>query len=67
MEGGSTWVALSVKCTTLGFSSGHDVRGHGFEPKVGLCVDSVEPAWDSLPLSAPPLPMLCLCLSKINK
>ena len=28
-----------------------------FEPLVGLCADSVVPAWDSLslPLSAPPL------------
>ena len=55
MEGGGTWVALSVKCPTLGFSSGHDVTGHGFEPHVGLWVDSMEPAWDSLPLSALPV------------
>ena len=40
----------------------------GFEPYVGLCADSVEPAWDSLSpfLSAPALLMLSLSL-KINK
>ena len=45
----------SVKRLTLDFSSGHDTI-HEFEPCIGLCADSVEPAWDlSLPVS--------LCLS----
>ena len=65
------WVAQSVKCPTLDFSSGHDLRVHGFEPCIGLCADIAEPAWDSLSpsLSAPPLLSLSLCssLSQKNK
>ena len=30
---------------------GHGLEVHRFEPPVGLCADSAEPAWDSLPLS----------------
>ena len=41
-----TWVAQSVKCLTLGFSSGHDLRVRELEPHIGLCTDSTEPAWD---------------------
>ena len=50
-------VAQSVECPTLDFSSGHDLVVREFEPHVGLCTDSVGPAWDSLSpsLSAPPL------------
>ena len=60
-----TWVAESIKHLTLHFGTGHDLMVCGFEPCIGLCADSVEPAWDSLSptLSAPPL----LSLSKINK
>ena len=43
-EEGGTWVAQSVKCLALGFSSGYDLEVHGFEPHLGLCADSVEPA-----------------------
>ena len=51
-----TWVAQSVKLLTLDFSSDHDLMAHEFQPYIGLCTGSVEPAWDalSLPLSAPP-------------
>ena len=51
-----TWVAQLVKQLTLDFDSGHDLIVHGFEPCVGLCTDSAEPAWNflSLPLSDPP-------------
>ena len=48
------WVAQSVKHLTLGFSSGHDLMDCEFEPHIGLCADSREPAWDfslSLPSS----------------
>ena len=40
-----------------------------FESCIGLCVDSMEPVWDSLSLSlsAPPPLNLSLCLSKLNK
>ena len=38
------WVAQSVKRPTLGFSSGHDLTVCEFEPHIGLCDDSTEPA-----------------------
>ena len=46
-------VTQSVKHPTLDFGSGHDFMVHGIESCVGLCIDNVEPAWDSLsfPLS----------------
>ena len=51
-----TWVAQSVEHLAVDFSSGHGLMVCEFEPHVGPCTDSVEPAWDSLslPLSAPP-------------
>ena len=57
-----TWAAQSFERLTLGFSSGHDLTVHEFKPRIGLCTDSVEPAWDSLSLPLPPPPLL-----KINK
>ena len=48
-------VALSVKRLTLDFSSGHDLTVREFQPRVGLCADSAEPAWDSLCPSPSPL------------
>ena len=57
-----TWVAHSVKCPTLGFCSGHGLTVYEIKPCIELCVDSAEPAWDSLFLSA----SLSLSL-KINK
>ena len=52
-----TWVAQSVKCPTLDFSSDHDLMVCEFKPHVRLCTGSTEPAWDSLSpsLFAPPL------------
>ena len=44
------WVAQSVLCLTLGFGSGHDLLVCGFEPRIELCADSVEPVWYSLSL-----------------
>ena len=54
------WVAQLVKHPTLDFGLGHDFMVHEFEPCIGLCADSVEPAWDSfsLSLSLPPSPHL---------
>ena len=52
---GDAWVA---KHPILDFSSGHDLTVSEFEPHVGLCADSVEPAWDlspSLPAPTPPV------------
>ena len=53
-------MALSVKRLTLGFGLGLDLTVSEFKPRVGLCANSVEPAWNSLspPLSAPP-PIAC--------
>ena len=53
IQGG--WGAQWVKYPTLGFCSGHDLTVPEFEPRMGLCTDSLEPAWDSLslPLSLP--------------
>ena len=39
------------ECPALGFSSGHDLTVHEFEPHIGLCADSEEPAWDFLSVS----------------
>ena len=44
----STQVAQSVKHLTLGFGSGHNLMVCGFEPRIRLCVDGAEPAWNSL-------------------
>ena len=69
-------MAQLVKCLILDFSSGHDLTVYEMEPRIRLCADSAEPAWDSLPpsLSAPPL-LTCACMrslalslsQKINK
>ena len=63
------WVAQSVKCATLDFSSGHDPRVMGSSSASGSVL-SVGPAWDSLPpsLSLGPSPTGTHVLSlKINK
>ena len=63
------WVAQLVKCPT---SAQVKISWFGTSnPALGsvLTAQSLEPAWDSVSpsLSAPPLLMLCLCLSKMNK
>ena len=64
------WVAQMVKGPSLDFHAGHDLTVPEFEPRVGLCMDSTEPAWDplapSLSLSAL-LPLTPLSLSLKNK
>ena len=40
--GRGTWVAHSVKHLTLGFSSGHNLLVHEFEPHIGLFTNSTE-------------------------
>ena len=47
-EASDAWVAQLVKYPTLDLSSGHDLMVCEFEPRIGLCADSMEPAWDSL-------------------
>ena len=61
-----TWMAQLVERPTLDFGPGHDLTVREFEPGVGLCADSSEPAWDplSFPLPAPPRLMLSLSLAK---
>ena len=57
-----------VKHPTLGFGSGHDPIVGEFAFPIGLCADSVEPAWDSLslPLSPPLPPSLFLSINKLK-
>ena len=59
------WMARSVECLTLDFSSGHDLPVCEFKPCVRLCTDRVETAWDSLSFSLS-LPLPC-SLSKKKK
>ena len=61
-------MAQSVKLLTLAFSSGHDLTVCEFKPRVGLCAEGAEPAWDSVSPSHSAPPCLSLSLSlKINK
>ena len=55
-----TWGAQLVERRTLGFSSGHRSRSHGFEPHVELCTPTTQRLLRILPLSAPRPLMLCL-------
>ena len=57
-------MAQSVKCPLLDFGSGRGLIVCEFKPRVGLCADGVESAWDSLFLSAPPLLAISLSLSQ---
>ena len=53
----------SFERLTLGFSSGHDLMVHEFEPHTGLCADGTEPSWDSVSPSLRPSPTCSLPLS----
>ena len=44
-------MVLSVERPTLDLESSRDLTVQEFEPCIGLCADSAEPAWDSLSLS----------------
>ena len=57
------WVAPLLEQLTLDFGLGHGLKVRETEPQVGLRADNVQPAWDSLSLSSPPLPALSLVLS----
>ena len=54
------WVAQSVGSPALDIGSGCEFTGHGFELCVGLCNDSVEPAWGPTSLPHPHSCTLCL-------
>ena len=58
-----TWVAQLVKCPTLDFGSGNDLRVLGSSPMSGTLLNR-ESACLRLPL---PLPLLILCLSNKKK
>ena len=60
-------MAQLVQRLTLGFGSGHDFTVCEIEPHVRLCADSMEPAWDSLSFSSPPLLELVLALTLFLK
>ena len=63
----SFWGQL-VKCLTLDLGSSHSLMVGEIEPQVGLCADSMEPAWDSLSPSLPDPLLNTLSFSlKINK
>ena len=53
---GGIWAAQSGTHLTLDFGPGHDLTVCVFKLHAGLCIDSVELAWDSLSpsLSVPP-------------
>ena len=51
-------MAQLVEHPTLGFGSSHDLTVCEFEPHIGLCANSVEPAWNSRSLLSLPLPCL---------
>ena len=61
--------AQSVKHLTTGFGSGRHLTVCEKEPRVGLCVEGAEPAWElgtlSLPLSAPPL-LALVCVFSLS-
>ena len=67
-KNGSAWGAQSAELLTLDFGSGHDLTVREFKPRVGLCTDNAEPAWNSLSLSlslsAPSLFVLYLFQNK---
>ena len=59
-------MAQSVKHPTLDFGSDHDLAVREFGPRVGLCTDSEELAWDSLSLALS-LPLPSSLALKVNK
>ena len=56
------WLSWLSVHPTPGFGSGHDLEVCEFEPHIGLCANSTEPAWEALSLSFsdPPLPSVSL-------
>ena len=54
-----------VEHPTLDLGSGHDLTVLEFEPHIGICIDGVEPAWDSVSPSLP-LPCLYVCVPSLS-
>ena len=62
------WVTQLVRYMTLDFGSGHGFMVCEFKPHVGLCTDSMEPAWDSLsPSHSAPPPLMRAFVVSQNK
>ena len=64
------WVAQLVKHPSLDLCPGHDLTVHEFKPRIRLCTNGAEPAWNSVSPSLCPSPACALSLSlslKINK
>ena len=60
-------VAQLIKCRTLGFGSGHDLRVPEFESRARLCPERAEPVWDSLsPSLSLPLPYSFACILALS-
>ena len=69
---------MCIKCENLGVPrwlswlsvrlviSGHDLTVWEIKPHIGLCANSVEPAWDSLSLTLSAPPALSPSLSQIH-
>ena len=55
-------MAQWVKHPTLDFGSGRDLTVREIKPRIGLCTESEESAWDSLSLSLYVPPLLVLSL-----
>ena len=49
-------LSQSGKHPTLDLGSGHDLMICEFEPRIRLCADDTEPAWDSLSSPLCPYP-----------
>ena len=58
------WGVQSVEYPTLDFGSGYDPTVCGIKSCMGLCADSIEPAWVSLLLS---LPVHCTGILSLSK
>ena len=52
---------------SINFSSGHDLTISRFEPHIGLCADSTEPALDSLSPCLSLCPSHACTLSNVNR
>ena len=58
------WVTQLVERPALNFSSGPALTVREIKPRIGLCADSAEPAWDSHSL---PLPLDSPCALSLSK
>ena len=62
--GAPEWLGRLGIYLPLGLGSGHDLMVGDFEPCMGFCANSVQPAWDSVSLSLHPSSALSIALNK---